>query len=142
MKRQEIINNLKNGLKTLDVNNGGFVKKFFEWVINPQEIASYPVVVIRDTSDNVNSDEISGSSKHSLKIEIDLLVSSSNATPAYLREKLQDILNVIRDLEEQTLIGDYVSFKSNDIEITYEEYLVGLGKIEIEISYYTEKWRI
>jgi hypothetical protein len=142
MKRQEIINNLKNGLKTLDVNNGGFVKKFFEWVINPQEMASYPVVVIRDTSDNVNSDEISGSSKHSLKIEIDLLVSSSNATPAYLREKLQDILNVIRDLEEQTLIGDYVSFKSNDIEITYEEYLVGLGKIEIEISYYTEKWRI
>jgi hypothetical protein len=142
MKRQEIINNLKNGLKTLDVNNGGFVKKFFEWVINPQEIASYPVVVIRDTSDNVDSDEISGSSKHSLKIEIDLLIGNEEDLTTYLREKLQDILNVIRDLEEKTLIGDYVSFKSNDIEITYEEYLVGLGKIEIEISYYTGKWEI
>lgn len=142
MKRQEIINNLKNGLKTLDVNNGGFVKKFFEWVINPQEIDSYPVVVIRDTSDNVDSDEISGSSKHSLKIEIDLLIGNEEDLTTYLREKLQDILNVIRDLEEQTLIGDYVSFKSNDIEITYEEYLVGLGKIEIEISYYTGKWEI
>jgi hypothetical protein len=142
MKRQEIINNLKNELKTLDVENGGFVKKFFEWVINPQEIASYPVVVIRDTSDNVDSDEISGSSKHSLKIEIDLLIGNEEDLTTYLREKLQDILNVIRDLEEKTLIGDYVSFKSNDIEITYEEYLVGLGKIEIEISYYTGKWEI
>jgi len=140
MKRQEIINNLKNGLKTLDVANGGFVKSFYEWVINPQEITAYPLIVIRDTEDNVDSEEVSGSSKHFLKIEIDLLVSNTNATPAYLREKLQEILNVIKDLEEQLLLGDYVSFKSNEIEFSYDEHLVGLGKIEIEVTYYTEKW--
>jgi len=142
MRRQEIIDNLKNGLKTLDVANGGFVKNFYEWVINPHEIESYPLIVIRDTEDNVESEEVSESSKHSLKVEIDLLVSDANTTPAYLREKSQEILNVIKGLEEQTLLGDYVSFKSNEIEFSYDKHLVGLGKIEIEIQYYTEKWGI
>jgi len=142
MRRQEIINNLKNGLKTLDVANGGFVKNFYEWVINPHEITAYPLIVIRDTEDNVDSEEVSGSSKHSLKIEIDLLVSNTNTTPAYLREKMQEILNVIKSLEEQMLLGDYVSFKSNEIEFSYEEHFVGLGKIEIEVIYYTDKWGI
>jgi malonate transporter len=56
MRRQDIINNLKNGLKTLSVDNGGFVKNFYEWIINPQEIAAYPLIVIRDTEDNVDSE--------------------------------------------------------------------------------------
>ena len=142
MRRQEIINNLKTGLKTLDVANGGFVKNFYEWVINPQEVAEYPLIVIRDTEDNIDSKEVSGSSKHSLKIEIDLLVSDSTTTAEYLREKIQEILNVIKNLEEQTLLGDYVSFKSNEIELSYDEHLVGLGKIEIEAIYYTEKWSL
>jgi len=141
MKRQEIINNLKTGLKTLDVANGGFVKNFYEWVINPHEVAEYPLIVIRDTEDNV-SEEASGSSKHSLKIEIDLLVSDSTTTAEYLREKILEILNAIKSLDEQFLLGDYVSFRSNEIELSYEEHLVGLGKIEIEITYYTEKWGI
>jgi len=141
MRRQEIINNLKTGLKTLDVANGGFVKNFYEWVINPQEVAEYPLIVIRDTEDNV-SEEVSGSSKHSLKIEIDLLVSDSTTTAEYLREKILEILNAIKNLDEQFLLGDYVSFRSNEIELSYEEHLVGLGKIEIEITYYTEKWGI
>ena len=141
MRRQEIINNLKTGLKTLDVANGGFVKNFYEWVINPQEVAEYPLIVIRDTEDNV-SEEVSGSSKHSLKIEIDLLVSDSTTTAEYLREKILEILNAIKSLDEQFLLGDYVSFRSNEIELSYEEHLVGLGKIEIEITYYTEKWGI
>ena len=142
MRRQEIINNLKTGLKILDVANGGFVKNFYEWIINPQEVAEYPLIVIRDTEDNIDSDSVSYSSKHNLKIEIDLLVSNTNTTPAYLREKMQEILNVIKNLEEQTLLGDYVSFKNNEIELSYDEHLVGLGKIEIEITYYTEKWGI
>ena len=142
MRRQEIIDNLKNGLKTLDVANGGFVKNFYEWVINPQEIAEYPLIVIRDTEDNVDSDGVSDSSKHNLKIEIDLLVSNTNTTSADLREKMQEILNVIKNLEAQVLLGDYVSFKSNEIELSYDEHLVGLGKIEIEVIYYTEKWGI
>ncbi len=142
MKRQEIINNLKNGLKALDVANGGFIKNFYEWVINPHEIEEYPLLIIRDTEDSVDSEEVSGSSKHSLKIEIDLLMSENNLTPAILREKIQDILNVIKDLEEQILIGDYVSFKSNEIEFSYDKHLVGLAKIELEITYYTEKWGI
>ena len=141
MRRQEIINNLKTGLKTLDVANGGFVKNFYEWIINPQEVAEYPLIVIRDTEDNVN-EEVSGSSKHSLKIEIDLLVSDSTTTAEYLREKILEILNAIKSLDEQFLLGDYVSFKNNEIELSYEEHLVGLGKIEIEITYYTEKWGI
>ena len=142
MRRQEIINNLKTGLKTLDVANGGFVKNFYEWVINPQEATEYPLIVIRDSEDSVDSEEIAYSSKHSLKVEIDLLVSNTNTTPAYLREKMQEILNVIKNLEEQTLLGDYVSFKNNEIELSYDEHLVGLGKIEIEITYYTKKWGI
>ena len=142
MRRQEIINNLKMGLKTLDVANGGFVKNFYEWVINPQEVAEYPLIVVRDTEDNIDSKEVSGSSKHSLKIEIDLLVSDSTTTAEYLREKISEILNAIKSLDEQFLLGDYVSFKSNEIELSYDEHLVGLGKIEIEITYYTEKWEI
>lgn len=140
--RQTIINNLKNELKILDVANGGFVKNFYEWVINPHEITEYPLVVIRDSEDNVDSEEVSGSSKHTLNIEINLLVSDSSATPSYLREKLQDILDVIKNAEDKTLFGDYVSFKSNEIDFSYEEHLVGLGKIEIEVIYYTEKWSI
>jgi len=142
MRRQEIINNLKTGLKRLDVANGGFVKNFYEWVINPQEVAEYPLIVIRDTEDNIDSEEVSGSSKHSLKIEIDLLVSDSTTTAEYLRGKILEILNVIKSLDEQFLLGDYVSFKSNEIELSYDEHLVGLGKIEIEAIYYTEKWGI
>ena len=142
MRRQEIINNLKTGLKILDVANGGFVKNFYEWVINPQEVTEYPLIVIRDTEDSVDSEEVAYSSKHTLKIEIDLLVSNTNTTPAYLRERMKEILNIIKNLEEQTLLGDYVSFKSNEIELSYEEHLVGLGKIEIEAIYYTEKWGI
>ncbi len=142
MKRQEIIDNLKTELKTLDVANGGFVKNFYEWIINPQETTEYPLIVIRDSEDNVDSDSVSESSKHSLKIEIDLLVSDTSTTPKFLREKMQEILNVIKSLEEQTLLGDYVSFKNNEIEFSYDEYLVGLAKIEIEVTYYTEKWGI
>ena len=142
MRRQEIINNLKTGLKTLDVANGGFIKNFYEWIINPHEVAEYPLIVIRDTEDIVDSEEISESSKHSVKIEIDLLVSDSNSTAEYLREKISEILNAIKNLDEQSLLGDYASFKSNEIELSYDEHLVGLGKIEIEITYYTEKWSL
>jgi len=138
MRRQIIIDNLKNRLKTIE-----WKPNLFEWLVSPLSPSDLPAIILKDTDDQVDSEQASGSSSHSLKIEILLFVSDEALTPKSLREKILDVLVVIgKESAEGEDLGDYISFDSVEIDFEHQDQMVGMAQIEVTIKYYTEKWSI
>ncbi len=144
MRRQTIIDNLKNRLKTITTANGySWEPKVFEWLVTPLGNGDFPAIIIKDTEDNVDSEKTSDASEHNLKVEILLFVKEGNLTPAALRVKMQNILAVIgKEPEVGEDLGDYISFDGSELLIEQQHEVEGGVKIDITITYYTEKWSI
>lgn len=144
MRRETILDNLKNRLKTITTANGyGWEPKVFEWLTTPLGSGDFPAVVVKDTEDSVDSEKISGVSEHSLKIEILLFVKEGVLTSKALRAKMQDLLFVIgKEPEVGEDLGDYISFDGNEIALDQQRDIEGGAKIELTVIYSTSKWEI
>ena len=132
MRRTEIVTSIIEALKPLNI-------PLYEWRVTPAEFSELPIIVVRDKDDNVE-EEASGSEKHSLKVEIEYTTAKKDLTASDVREVIASILSALKTAE--SLIGDYASVKSIEIDFEHHEIIVGRGMIELEITYYTEKWGI
>ncbi len=144
MRRDTIVGNLKNRLKRITAANGyTWEPKVFEWLVTPLGDSDFPAIVIKDANDDVDSQSSSGSSEHNLKVEIMLFVKEGAATPSSLRSKMQDILAVIgEDPQDGEDMGEYISFDGSELLIEQQHEVEGGVKIDITVSYMTEKWSI
>ena len=134
MRRSEVIASIIEALKPLNI-------PIYEWRVTPAEFSELPIIVVRDKEDNVE-EEASGSEKHSLKIEIEYTTAKKDLTASDVREVIASILSALKTVNENNSIGDYASVKSIEIDFEHHEVIVGRGMIELEITYYTEKWGI
>ena len=134
MRRAEIITSIIEALKPLNI-------PIYEWRVTPAEFSELPIIVVRDKEDNID-EEASGSEKHSLKVEIEYTTAKKDLTASDVREVIVSILLALKTANEDNPIGDYASVKSIEIDFEHHEIIVGRGMIEIEITYYTEKWGI
>ena len=134
MRRAEIITSIIDALKPLNIS-------IYEWRVTPAEFSELPIIVVRDKEDNIE-EEASGSEKHNLKVEIEYTTAKKDLTASNVREVVASILSVLKTTNENNPIGDYASVKSIEIDFEHHEVIVGRGMIELEITYYTEKWGI
>jgi len=134
LRRAEIITSIIEALKPLNI-------PIYEWRVTPAEFSELPIIVVRDKEDNID-EEASGSEKHSLKVEIEYTTAKKDLTASDVREVIASILLALKTANEDNPIGDYASVKSIEIDFEHHEIIVGRGMIEIEITYYTEKWGI
>ena len=132
LRREEVIQNIVNAVKD--------IASTYEWRVTPPEISELPLIIVRDTEDNINSEKISYSSEHELKIEIEYIEAGKELTVSELREKLNEILQKIGENEAQ--ISDYLALESVEIDLEQKEFIIGRGMIELKATYYTEKWGI
>jgi len=144
MRRETIVNNLLTRLSSINEANGyDWEPKVFEWLASPLGQEELPAIIVKDTEDNSDSEKVSWSSEHHLKVEILLFVKEGEQTPKALRKKMQDILQVIgKEPEVGEDLGDYISFDGNEMLIEQQHEIEGGAKIEITITYNTEKWGI
>ncbi len=133
LRRAEIITSIIEALKPLNI-------PIYEWRVTPAEFNELPIIVVRDKEDSVD-EEASGSEKHSLKVEIEYTTAKKDLTARNVREAISSILSALKTAEDNP-IGDYASVKSIEIDFEHHEVIVGRGMIELEITYYTEKWGI
>ena len=134
MRRSEIITSVTDALKPLNI-------PIYEWRVTPAEFNELPIIVVRDKEDNLD-EEASGSVKHTLKVEIEYTTAKKDLTAKDVREVIASILASLKIKNEETLIADYVEVKNIEIDFEHHEIIVGRGMIELEITYYTEKWGI
>ena len=134
MRRDEIVASIIEALKPLNI-------PIYEWRVTPAEFSELPIIVVRDKEDNIE-EEASESTKHNLKIEIEYTTAKKDLTAKDVREVLASILNSLKTKEEETPIADYISVKSIEMDFEHHEVIVGRGIIELEVTYYTEKWGI
>ncbi len=144
MRRETIVNNLLARLSSINhVNGYEWEPKVFEWLASPLGQEELPAIIVKDTEDNIDSQKVSWSSEHHLKVEILLFVKEGEQTPKALRKKMQDILQVLGKVPEDGVdLGDYISFDGNEMLIEQQHEIEGGAKIEITITYNTEKWSI
>ena len=132
MRRAEIVSFIIEALKPLNI-------PIYEWRVTPAEFSELPIIVVRDKEDNIE-EEVSFSEKHGLKMEIEYTTAKKDLTASNVREVVASILSALKTAESP--IGDYASVKSIEIDFEHHEIIVGRGIIELEITYYTEKWEI
>ncbi len=134
LRRADIVASIIEALKPLNI-------PIYEWRVTPAEFSELPIIVVRDKDDNVE-EEASGSEKHSLKVEVEYTTAKKDLSVSDVREVIASILNSLKTKHEKTPIADYTSIKNIEIDFEHHEVIVGRGMIEIEITYYTEKWGI
>ncbi|AZV46855.1 hypothetical protein C3L23_06085 [Nautilia sp. PV-1] len=132
MRREEVIQNIVSAVKD--------IASTYEWRVTPPEISELPLIIVRDTEDNIDSEKRSYSSEHELKIEIEYIEAGKELTVSDLREKLNEILQKIGENEAQ--ISDYLALESVEIDLEQKEFIIGRGMIELKATYLTEKWGI
>ena len=134
LRRSEVITSIIDALKALNI-------PIYEWRVTPAEFNELPIIVLRDKEDNVDDIEVSGSAKHTLKVEIEYTTAKKDLSVRDVREVIATILNALKTKDEKA-IWDYASVKNIEIDFEHHEIIIGRGMIELEITYYTEKWGI
>lgn len=144
MRRQTIIDNLKTRLKTITVANGyTWEPNLFEWLVTPLSKGDLPAIIVKDTDDDITHDDPSGSSDHSLKIEIEIYAADERMTAESLRSKVLDVLLVIGAPEgEGEYLGDYRSVTGTQMQIEQNESVIGAARIDLLVKYYTQAWEM
>jgi len=135
LRRSEVITSIIDALKPLNI-------PIYEWRVTPAEFNKLPIIVVRDKEDNVDDTEVAGSAKHTLKVEIEYTTAKKDLSIGDVRKVIASILNSLKTKDEETPIGEYISLKNVEIDFEHHEIIVGRGMIDLEITYYTEKWGI
>jgi hypothetical protein len=133
LRRSEVITSIIDALRALNI-------PIYEWRVTPAEFNELPIIVVRDKEDNVDDVEVSESAKHTLKVEIEYTTAKKDLSTKDVREVISSILNALKTKDEETPIADYTSVKNIEIDFEHHEIIIGRGMIELEVTYYTEKW--
>lgn len=144
MRRETILENLKSRLRTITAANGyTWEPKLFEWLTTPLSAADLPALILKDGDDEIRHDEPSGSSEHSLSVEILLFDGQNGTTASSLRRKLADVMGVVgKEEADGEDLGDYRSVEATRMEIDQSETLLGAARLELLFRYRTKIWEM
>ncbi len=140
--RQSIVDALDTRLQTITTTNGYSANLgVHEWLVTPLEESDLPAVIIRDTSDDIDTDEIGTRRDHVLTIELDVAASATASTDS-VRELCRDILTAIGT--DKTFGGLVYNTEptSVEMEVSEEDQRLSGGQIVIEVKYKTTLWTI
>ena len=144
MRRQAIVDSIKNRLKTITKENGyDWAPKVFEWLVTPLGPNDLPAIVVKDTEDEIDSKRDGFFSAHHLSVEILIFAKGGDDLAQRMRKMAQDVLGVIgANPVEGEDMGDFLEFVSNDLVIEQQHDREGGMRIEIAVLYNTEKWSL
>ncbi|NPA64051.1 MAG: hypothetical protein GXO16_03655 [Epsilonproteobacteria bacterium] len=144
MRRQAIVDSIKNRLKTITKENGyDWEPKVFEWLVTPLGPNDLPAIVVKDTEDEIDSKRDGFFSVHRLSVEILIFAKGGDDLAQRMRKMAQDVLGVIgANPVEGEDVGDFLEFVSNDLVIEQQHDREGGMRIEIAVLYNTEKWSL
>jgi len=113
----------------------------FEWLSRPLEDDECPAIILRDPSDNVDDGNTGTIENHTLKIEIDIVVSPDNYDGAKMRILIPLVKVAMRDAltsdDESYYIGRYKGRKTIG---EHRDYLYLASRLTFEVDYETGKW--
>ncbi|MDR0666855.1 MAG: hypothetical protein LBF71_05535 [Campylobacteraceae bacterium] len=136
MRRQDIINALKIRLSAIEgINN------VYEWAgvnLNKDEM---PIIVLRDTKNGADNSP-SGSTVHSLTIEIEIVVSAGDTTMQTLRALMGEVLKSLEEQENETDIVCYREYTDDEIMSEHADNFYGGAKMRFIFRYATAKWEL
>lgn len=134
-KRQQIVDALKAQLKNLEQLDPFWkTVTFLEWE-NSLDTTTLPALIIFDKEDHI--EQKSQEHRHELIIEIELYSSGDYAKPNFMREKMAEILQT---LKEDTQECDYKELLGTNLEIDNAEKKVATVQIRLQIQYFNDFW--
>jgi hypothetical protein len=139
--RQSIVDALDTRLQTITTANGYSQNLgVHEWLVTPLEESDLPAVIFRDTTDDIDTDEMLRRD-HTLTVEMDV-AASATASPDTVRELMRDILTAIGT--DKTLGGVCYDIEPQtaSLEVSEADQRLAGGNVVIEIRYRTTNWII
>ncbi len=140
-RRQEIVDILMLRLKAISIVNGyaNDLVTVDEWRASKVNEKEMPALILRDTSSSVGN-RASGSSDHTVQIEIDVLVSDKSTTMAKLRTILADVLKAVG--AESDDLPEHRTYEGDEILAEHQDHLYGGARMKFTVVYDTPSWEI
>ena len=126
-KRQDVVNSVKDALKTLTT---WVPNKFFEWQTTALSVSDLPCIIVRDTTDSIESEH--GCLTHALAVEIDIFTNEDIET---LREAVGEVVGTLKAIHG-------LSVTDADISSVQDEETLLTANIKTVVSYETQRWKI
>ena len=133
----KIIANLKliNGTGGYSFNISGKVFDFRDTVVDDAEL---PVIIVRDPAHRmVDEDE----NLQELDVEIILIDTPGDTSPATLRDKRQDILNAFKLIENETYVVG-AAYVDSELQVEHAKKKYAGSVMRFTVLYATARWGI
>jgi hypothetical protein len=138
MVRQSIVDSIIEQMQKISSANGFYSEagaNVYEWMNKPLEKGQYPAIIVRDVSDETND---SGQLQHTLKVEIDIAVSSKSNTIWDMREVTSDVLKAFGSLEK--VLNYQCKYLGSGFLVEHKDSVYGGVRCEFNITYFTSRW--
>jgi hypothetical protein len=138
MKRQMIVDIIVDQMKKIQHENSFYSdagKNVFEWLEKPLDKDEYPAIIIRDVSDDTQDGQVLN---HSLKIEVDIAVSSKATTVWDMREVSSDVLKTFGVIEDT--INYQCAYLGSEFLLEQKDTVYGGVRLTFSVAYQTSRW--
>jgi len=129
MIREKIVNEILQKLQNNDQNI-----KVFEWLNRPLVENEYPAVVVRDSEDNINDENVL---EHNLKIEIDI-VTKGDKSINEIRKLISFVLKTLENVENE--LNYEIRYSSSEIITEQKDFLYTGARCEFIVKYFTPRF--
>ena len=133
---QQIINRVKNNLSSIEG-----IKKVFEWLSRPLGEKEYPCLILRDPDDHVTDSSLGVTEAHSLKLEVDIVVSPDKMEATRVREMIPLVKQAVADAIGSDDFYYHGSYKGRTIIGEHKDYFYIASRLTFIINFETEKWK-
>lgn len=142
MRRDEIVNAVVDGMKSISAKNGYYTdvgnENVFEWLERPLGDEETPCIIVRDPKST--SDNNSYQNTHILEFEIDVIISDSQKVNTLnLRSLMSDVIKAFGVVCDEIIheIGEY---KGSETIADFKGRAFASARLDFTISYSTGKW--
>lgn len=141
--RQSIMEALDTRLKTIKTTAGYKTNagtNVFDWLDRDLADTELDAIIYRDKSGSRAQVSMSGKTRNSIMVEIEVKTKQSTGTAARVRNILEDVMKSVGTDEKFTSLCSITKPGDDEIDIQQAEKTIGSGRITINIEYETEKW--
>jgi len=132
---QQIINRVKNNLEAIDG-----IEKVFEWLSRPLGEKEFPALILRDPDDHVADSSLGVTEAHSLKLEVDIVVTPDEIEATRVRELIPLVKQAVGDAISNDDFYYHGSYKGRTIIGEHKDYFYVASRLTFMIDFETEKW--
>ena len=132
---QQIIDRVKNNLSEIEG-----IKKVFEWLSRPLGDKEFPALILRDPDDHVADSSLGVTEAHSLKLEIDIVVSPDEIEARRVRELIPKVKKAVANAISSDDFYYHGSYKGRTIIGEHKDYFYVASRLTFIIDFETEKW--